>query len=331
MIYIDDSKINEGGVEIIVPFGKREITHVIHDIDGTHSLIRDWRPVMSVCMYWAMTCGLKEDFDSEENVQQLISRVGKESLEETDRYCIECAGFSAITQMEFAIRRAIEEGRIPDKVELNLTAKEKANNSAIIQRVWKGEETFDDVREPEKLIEFLSKMAPRLFKLYEKVLNGACRDRNVKDARKNPEKWRVSGSLEFLTYLNTIGCVNYFVTGAVIYHEGGMFEEVKVLGYKIGPGKIIRSLKGSSWNKKMPKNEVMEKLFSDDGIDPHKTLIIGDGRTEIKAGVNLGSITISRLAETEKRQREIHINLGTNLIIKDYLDPSLKEMIYRTD
>lgn len=48
MIYTDDSKINEGDIEIIIPFGKREITHIIHDIDGTHSLIRDWQPIISV-------------------------------------------------------------------------------------------------------------------------------------------------------------------------------------------------------------------------------------------------------------------------------------------
>jgi hypothetical protein len=317
-------------VELITPFGKSEITHVIHDIDGTHSLIRDWQPTMSACMHWAMTGGLKQDFDSEKNVHRLINRVGKEVLEETDRYCVECAGFSAITQMEFAIRRAIEEGNIPDEAGLDLTTKERANNSAVIQRIWKGEETFDEVQEPKRLTNYLNHMTPRLFKFYEKVLNGACRDRNTEEARKKPERWRVPGSLEFLSYLNDIGCINYFVTGAVIYQEGGMFEEVEVLGFKIGPDKMIKSLKGSSWNKKMPKDEVMEKLFVEDGIDPNKTLIIGDGRTEIKAGVSLGSITISRLAETEKRQREIHIKMGTNLIIRNYLDPCLKNMVYKS-
>ncbi|MCF6176647.1 MAG: hypothetical protein L3J71_12870 [Victivallaceae bacterium] len=58
MIVIDDAKIVGSAVELINPFGKREITHVIHDIDGTHSLIRDWPPVMSLAMHWAMTCGL---------------------------------------------------------------------------------------------------------------------------------------------------------------------------------------------------------------------------------------------------------------------------------
>ena len=64
MIVIDDSKCAESSIELINPFGIREITHVIRDIDGTHSLIRDWPPVMSLVMHWAMTCGLEEDSDS---------------------------------------------------------------------------------------------------------------------------------------------------------------------------------------------------------------------------------------------------------------------------
>ena len=49
--------------------------------------------------------------------------------------------------------------------------------------------------------EFLRDHTPRLFKLYEKVLNGACRDRNLELARANPAAWRVPGSLEFLKTL----------------------------------------------------------------------------------------------------------------------------------
>ena len=109
-----------------------------------------------------------------------------------------------------------------------------------------------------------------------------------------------------------------------------MLEEVESLSFKVGTNEMIKSLQGSSWNNKLPKNEVIDKLFSDHNVDPRHTLIVGDGRTEIKAGVKMDYITMSRLTESEKRQREIHTKLGTNLIIKNYLDSSLTKMIDRT-
>jgi hypothetical protein len=328
MIYVDDSQVAGSSIEVINSIGeRREITHVIHDIDGTHSLIRDWPPVMSVCIDWAMKCGLEDDFDSAENLQRLIARVGSEPLPETDRYCIECAGFSAITQMEFGIRRAIELGNLPKDAALQLTDEDLARNSEIIRRTWGGEEVFPDIEENPKLVAFMTKNTPRLFKLYENVLNGAGRDRNTAEAWTNPKKWRVPGSLAFMTYLHSLGLVNYFVTGAVVYEDGGMFEEVNAVGFDIGPGRMVESLQGSSWDEKLPKDEVMEKLFAEKQIDPRNALLIGDGRTEIKAGVEMGSVTISRLAADAARLREIHIGLGVNYIVQDYTDPALRKLI----
>jgi len=96
MPWFDDTPARGSRVEFINPLpGRRRFTHAIHDIDGTHSLIRDWPPVMSLSMHWAMTCGLGEDFDSADNLARLIPQVGARPLPETDRYCVECAGFSA--------------------------------------------------------------------------------------------------------------------------------------------------------------------------------------------------------------------------------------------
>jgi len=68
------------------------------------------------------------------HLRELIPQVGQKELPETDRYCIECAGFSAITQMEFGIRRAIELGNLPKDANLDLTEKDKETNSAIIRK-----------------------------------------------------------------------------------------------------------------------------------------------------------------------------------------------------
>lgn len=326
---IDDRRVTGDKIEIVKPIGApRIITHVIHDIDGTHSLIRQWHPVMSLSMHWAMTCGLTEDFDSDENLRKLIARVGSEPLPETDRICHENAGFSAITQLEYGVRRGIELRHIPEGL-LELTEDDHAKNSEVIRRIRDGEERFPDIKEKKELLQFIDEVCPRLFKLYEKILNGACRDKNTADAWQHPERWRVPGSLEFIRYLFDCGCVNYFVTGAVIFDDGGMREEVEACGYEVGPGKMIKSLKGSSWKEKLPKDEVMQRLFRDENIAPEHALIVGDGRTEIKAGADMGCVTITRLPKDETRLREIHTDMGANYIFEDYTDPAIMKLIQK--
>ena len=108
-----------------------------------------------------------------------------------------------------------------------------------------------------------------------------------------------------------------------------MREEVEVCGYEIGPGKIMESLEGSSWDEKLPKDEVMARIFEERNLNPCNVLIVGDGRTEIKAGAEMGSPTISRLPIEDKRQRKVHSELGVNYIVPDYTDPALMQMIYK--
>ncbi|MFC1479191.1 HAD family hydrolase [Planctomycetota bacterium] len=329
-VILDDTSIpGNADIEIVNPAGRRTLTHVIHDIDGTHSLIRDWPPVMSLVIHWAMNSGLNDDFDSDENLRELIQQVGKEPLEEINRFCVESAGLSALTQMEFGIRRGIQLGNIPEIPGLTLTPELTKNNEVIIERIWEGEERFDDIAEPPELIAFINERTPRLFMLYEKVLNEACRDRNTALAWKHPEKFLVPGSLEFITYLHSIGLKNYFVTGSVIYEDGGMAEEVEALGFKVGPDKMIEHLIGSSWDRKLPKDEVIADLFKELGVDPSQTLVIGDGRREIMAGTNMGCVTMSRLPVDAPRLRELHIEIGTNYIVNDYTDPVLMKMIHK--
>ncbi len=106
-----------------------------------------------------------------------------------------------------------------------------------------------------------------------------------------------------------------------------MAEEVNAVGFEIGPGKIVESLQGSSWDRKMPKEEVMRELFTQESIDPAAVLVTGDGRTEIKAGADMGCVTISRLPADALRQRELHRELGTNYILPDWTGPLLAELI----
>ena len=290
-----------------------KIKYAFHDIDGTHSLIRDWPPVMSICLYDVIVNGLPNDFDSVENRNRLISLAGTKELPETDQFCIESAGLSALTQMEWAIRRAVQEGSI--KVDCDMQT-----NSQIIERINNGIEYYDDLPETPEMTEMLKIQTPRLFKLYEQVLNGFCRDKNLQKAKENPNEFRINGSMEFLQMLKDNGVKNYFVTGAVVEKGMGMHQEVEALGYKIGKNELVEDIIGSTWTEKMPKDMVMQKLLKELGVKGENVLVIGDGRAEIQAGVQMGAFVVSRLPENAGFQRNLHKKLGTNIIIKDFFD-----------
>ena len=294
-------------------FEPRRILYAFHDIDGTHSLIRNWPPVMSIVLADVIENGLPEDFDSDANRARLIAAAGTKPLPETDRFCVESAGLSALTQMEWSIRRAVEEGKI--KVDCD-----PAVNSKKVKRIDAGEERFDDLPETPEMTAMLASCTPRLFKLYEAVLNGYCRDKNLALAKKDPESFRVKGSMDFLKMLWNAGVKNYFVTGAVVQKGMGMHEEVEGLGYEIGEGKLIEDVIGSTWTEKMPKDEIMLKLMKTLGAKGEDILVTGDGRSEISAGVKMGALTVSRLNDSAARQRELHRSLGTHMIVRDFTD-----------
>lgn len=300
-------------------FEPRTILAAFHDIDGTHSLIRNWPPVMSIVLNDVIERGLPEDFDSERNAQRLIDAAGTKALPETDDFCVESAGLSALTQMEWAIRRAVEEG----SVKVNC---DKSVNSRKVRLIYEGTERFDDLPETDEMNAMLAEFTPRLFKLYERVLNGYCRDRNLLAARSDPERFRVKGSMRFLERLHSAGVKNYFVTGAVVARGMGMFEEVETLGYPIGEGKMIEDIIGSTWDKKLPKDEIMLMLKDKLGLAGESILVTGDGRSEIAAGIQLGALTLSRLPKGASRQRNLHLRLGTHMIVEDFEDKLIDEV-----
>lgn len=303
-------------------FAPRQITHAFHDIDGTHSLIRDWPPVMSGVLYDVIQHGLPDGYDSPENVRRLVAFCGTQELPETDRFCVLSAGLSALTQMEWAIRRAFENGKISLPIQRDI-------NSQIIRRIWDGDEHFQDLPADPAIDAFLAEHTPRLFRLYEAVLNGFCRDRNLRSAAQNPDPFRVKGSMEFMRYLKDAGVRNYFVTGAVVEKGMGMYEEVETLGYTIGPDGLADAIYGSSWEKKLPKDVIMRQLADTLGITPSQILVVGDGRSEIAAGVQMGAVTLSRLPADAHTARGIHEKLGTNMIVEDYTNPALFENLRR--
>ena len=307
--------------EVVNAVKDRKIVCAFHDIDGTHSLIRDWPPVMSRVLYDTAYNGIPENLTSEENINRLVALCGVEPLEETDRFCVESAGLSALTQMEWAIRR---------NQELTNGKFSSETNSKIISLIWKGEEKFENYDEPQEYLAYLKEVTPKLFWVYEQVLNRFCRDYNLLRARQNPQEFLVKGSKEFMNFLHENGVKNYFVTGAVVDKSVtppmGMYEEVLGIGFKIGKGCEVEDILGSTWEEKIPKDEVMFRLAKELNLSGENILVVGDGRSEISAGVKLGAVTLSILPKTALRQRELHKELGTNIIIENYLSEDLRKI-----
>ena len=304
---------------VVREFETREIKYAFHDIDGTHSLIRDWPPVMSIVLDYVSNGGVPDGYDSEENARRIISLTGTKPLPETDRFCVESAGLSALTQMEWAIRRAIDAG-------IENVPCDREDNKAKIAAISAGEEVFENPDTPE-LSAFLEAHTPRLFKFYERVLNGYCRDRNLEIAKRDPDRFIVKGSMEFLKKLRDGGVKNYFVTGAVVERGMGMWEEVETLGFKTGKGEIVEDIIGSTWTDKLPKDVIMAKLLDNLGADGKNVLVAGDGRAEISAGVKMGALCISRLGINEDYKRGLHKRLGTHIIVEDFTSPELAQLM----
>ena len=306
-------------IELVNSFSKREIKYVFHDIDGTHSLIRDWVPVMTLVTGAVAAYGMFPGAPAE--AAAAIAQHTPEEFPEAHNFAIDSAGLSALTQMEWALRMS-----------RRINGKSTELNEKIIQAIWQGEERFEDAGESQEELQQLKEQSSQLFRVYEILLLEMCRNRNLAAARQKPEAWKVAGSMEFLQYLHNAGVKNYFVTGAVVEYDangnasGSMAEEVTTLGYEIGEGKLIDRFCGSTWQKKLPKVEIMRQLCVEKKIDPENLLIVGDGRSEISAAVEIGALALSRLDKTAERQRAIHRQLGTNMIIADYRD--FKKFIY---
>ena len=311
MLWIHPKEAPGAGIELCTPFEPRKIRCVFHDIDGTHSKIREWVPVMTLVTGATAAHGMFDGTPCE--IAEKICRHQNENFPEAHRFAIESAGLSALTQMEWSLRMARR---------LNGTSDER--NEKIIAAIWEGQEMFDDAGESAEELKKLREQASALFKAYEILLLEMGRNANLAAARKDPESWRIPGSMEFLKALHENGVENCFVTGAVVEYDqsgtplGTMYEEIRTLGFSVGHNKLIEEFRGSTWNEKLPKIEIMKQLCREKNLSPEEVLIIGDGRSEISAGYELGCITISRLDIHAERAREIHRKLHTNLIVSDY-------------
>jgi len=107
----------------------------------------------------------------------------------------------------------------------------------------------------------------------------------------------------------------------------GMHEEVEALGFEIGSGKIIEDIIGSTWTEKIPKDEIMERLLKALGASGENVLVIGDGRSEISAGVKMNALCVSRLEKNDTYRRDLHKKLGTHIIVESFLEEDFNKLM----
>ena len=116
---------------------------------------------------------------------------------------------------------------------------------------------------------------------------------------------------------------------AMSLHQPFLFEECRYRfrgPVTIAAGVDLPDIIGSSWDKKLPKDEIMLALAKELKLEGKSILVTGDGRSEISAGLTLGALTISRLNPDAARQRELHESLGTHIMVEDFDDPLLEKV-----
>ena len=73
--------------------------------------------------------------------------------------------------------------------------------------------------------------------------------------------------------------------------------------------------------------QIMEKLLTALGAEGKNVLVIGDGRSEISAGVKMGALCVSRLEKNDTFRRNLHTLLGTNILVESYLEEDFKSLM----
>jgi hypothetical protein len=71
----------------------------------------------------------------------------------------------------------------------------------------------------------------------------------------------------------------------------------------------------------------MRELLQQLEVEGINVLVVGDGRSEVSAGIALGAAVMSRLPDDASRQRELHRELGTNYIVADFTSPVLEDLL----
>mgnify|MGYP003310638151 CR=1 FL=1 len=127
-----------------------------------------------------------------EEAAKAISQHLPAEFPEAERFAVESAGLSALTQMEWALRMS-----------RRLNNESTPLNEKIIQAIWQGEERFEDAGESTEELTKLKQRSSELFHVYEILLLEMCRNKNLAAAKQNPAAWQALNCKQLKNTLDT--------------------------------------------------------------------------------------------------------------------------------
>ena len=152
-------------------------------------------------------------------------------------------------------------------------------------------------------------------RLMVEVKNRIRRLENKEDA---PDKYLISGAVEFLKALKKMGINTYLASGT---DHKDVVHEATILGV----ADMFSEIKGAPEREvACSKEAVLKKLIEENGESGEHLLVIGDGKVEIALGVQNNAFTLGVATDEENRcgvnpvKRERLKNAGADAIIGDF-------------
>ncbi len=134
----------------------------------------------------------------------------------------------------------------------------------------------------------------------------------------DPDDYLIKGSREFLQVLHDMKLDLYVASGT---DEQDVVNEVRVLGLL----DFFTKVAGAPERRAdCSKEAVIRMLMEEKGLKGAELMVIGDGKVEIRLGVEAGAITLGLASDEVKREgvnpikRERLIKAGANAIVGDF-------------
>lgn len=128
----------------------------------------------------------------------------------------------------------------------------------------------------------------------------------------------IRGSREFLEALYKKGILLFTASGT---DEADVIKEAEALGVS----QFFQAINGAKpHSRDCSKEAVLSRLLSESGFRGEEILVIGDGKVEIKAGLEIGALTLGIASVEEgnasinEAKRERLIKAGAHAVVPDF-------------
>ena len=189
-----------------------------------------------------------------------------------------------------------------------------AGRPTVIQMQWLVEEVRQRGGTPQTAEAYKHQYLARLSKCIRHRAD-------LEAGRQPPERFRVSGALEFVAELHARGVVCYIASGT---DETAVRQEAALLGF----APLIADLRGAREDGLDAKRVVIDCLMARHCLSTGELAMIGDGRAEIEYARAASALAIG-VASTEDaragmdaRKRSLLITAGADAIVPNFSQPA---------